>query len=98
MFMCWLVVPIFHCGFRCEEVLQQFSIQIRVSTEKRNQGLSEDDFAVDFAAMTNILILHSQAKGEAIELNIIWHQRYYQYQYHYYIITYIKKQRFMLLY
>ncbi|XP_067929042.1 protein VAC14 homolog [Watersipora subatra] len=55
----------------CEQVLQQFSKQIRVSTEKRNQGLAEDDFVVDFSSMTNTLILHSQSKDKIIQMHAV---------------------------
>ena len=43
--------------------MNQFSVQIKAATLREDQGLSEDDFKVDFPAMTNILITHCQSKG-----------------------------------
>jgi len=48
----------------CVQVLKHYSAQIKAVTDRKDQGLADDDFSVDFASMTNILILHSQSEGE----------------------------------
>ncbi|KAF6027018.1 VAC14 [Bugula neritina] len=55
----------------CVQVLKHYSAQIKAVTDRKDQGLADDDFSVDFASMTNILILHSQSEDANIQLHAI---------------------------